>query len=342
MWKRFAVVGSGWLTLSAGLAAAQCVVEDSFNDGTPTGVWTLATSPGSSVQVSESYGRMNFAGTVNYGSYDLAFGWSEGWDLDMTQNWALSASWRCNAPAPAGYYGEIGIAVGVMLDVDPYVPTLGYGMTMSTGLYHQIYDGFVYDFRYQVLNRWVNDAYYEIASDYEFSDQSGTTYIWYDAYADRLYMDDQLYGQNPWSLSNFRGGGSWQTTGTVGFGVYSWGTVSSFNWNQIYGDNFCLIDGAVVGPAVGACCVADACVATIELSCEGQWMGEGSTCAPECSSCEGDVDCDGDVDVLDIAVMLDDWGAPATCRAGLDLDESGSVGVHDLLLLLQSWGTCGG
>jgi hypothetical protein len=335
--------GLAAMAVSSPLAAyAQCVVQDDFNDGTPAGIWTHATSPGSSVQVAESYGRINFAGTVNYGTYDLGFGWSTGWELDMTQNWALSATWNCNAPAPAGYYGEVGLAIGVMLDVDPELPSLRYGMTMSTGLYHEIYDGWVYDFRYQVLNRWTNDAYTEVVGDYYYDELSGTTYIWYDAYTNRLYVDNQLYGANPWVLTNFRGGGSWETTATIGYGVYSWGTVSSFNWNQMYGDNFCLIDGAVVGPAVGACCAGGTCVETIESSCDGQWMGEGSSCEASCSSCVGDVDCSGAVDAGDITAMLDDWGAPSACRAAMDLDGSGVIGVLDLLLLLQAWGPCGG
>lgn len=59
--------------------------------------------------------------------------------------------------------------------------------------------------------------------------------------------------------------------------------------------------------------------------------------------CLGDLDCDGDVGVKDLLILLGSWGPcpapPATCLADLDCD--GSVGVEDLLILLGEWGPCG-
>ena len=59
--------------------------------------------------------------------------------------------------------------------------------------------------------------------------------------------------------------------------------------------------------------------------------------------CLADLDCDGDVGVKDLLILLGSWGPcpapPAPCDADLDCD--GTVGVLDLLILLGEWGPCG-
>ncbi len=65
---------------------------------------------------------------------------------------------------------------------------------------------------------------------------------------------------------------------------------------------------------------------------------------PDCQvCCLADLDCDGDVGVPDLLILLGSWGPcpapPAPCDADLDCD--GSVGVSDLLILLGEWGPCG-
>jgi len=56
-------------------------------------------------------------------------------------------------------------------------------------------------------------------------------------------------------------------------------------------------------------------------------------------SIDGDLDGDGDVDVLDLLALLSDWGPcpppPQDCPA--DLDANGTVDVLDLLILLGNW-----
>jgi uncharacterized membrane protein len=58
--------------------------------------------------------------------------------------------------------------------------------------------------------------------------------------------------------------------------------------------------------------------------------------------CFADLDCDGNVGVPDLLILLGSWGPcpapPAPCDADLDCD--GVVGVKDLLLLLAAWNTC--
>ena len=54
----------------------------------------------------------------------------------------------------------------------------------------------------------------------------------------------------------------------------------------------------------------------------------------------GDLDGNGVVDVFDLLILLDSWGA---CRAGslcpADLNDDGTVDVFDMLILLENWGS---
>jgi hypothetical protein len=227
-----------------------------------------------------------------------------------------------------------------MLDADPETLALTYGMSMSTGLHHEFYEGYGnYDFRYQVLAEWNNDIQTTLQQDSSFSPTSGTTYIWYDEALDQLYVNDSWSLSGAWSFYNFRAGGSGQSTAMVAYAVYSWGDVPAFGWNKLFGDNFCILDGAVVGPSVGACCTADTCWETIAHSCDGEWQGAGSTCE-SASGCVGDVDGSGSVGPADVFTLLDHWGQNSTCQEVADFDASGAVGVLDLLIVLEHWGSC--
>lgn len=55
-------------------------------------------------------------------------------------------------------------------------------------------------------------------------------------------------------------------------------------------------------------------------------------------ACPGDLDANGQVDVLDLLALLGAWGPCAGCPADLNLD--GTVDVQDLLILLGAWGAC--
>lgn len=62
---------------------------------------------------------------------------------------------------------------------------------------------------------------------------------------------------------------------------------------------------------------------------------------PAYAQCEGDFNADGQIDGIDLAVVLSQWGP---CEDGLpcsgDVDRNGSVDAADLSTLLADWGTC--
>jgi hypothetical protein len=66
---------------------------------------------------------------------------------------------------------------------------------------------------------------------------------------------------------------------------------------------------------------------------------DGDGVPDECR-CPGDADGDGAVNVVDLVLVLQQWGR---CGAGTcpDLDGDGAVTVADLVLVLQHWGDCG-
>lgn len=58
------------------------------------------------------------------------------------------------------------------------------------------------------------------------------------------------------------------------------------------------------------------------------------------SSCEGDLDGDGFVGVLDLLGVLSDWGCTESCSG--DANADGSVDVQDVLTVLSNFGFCDG
>ena len=60
----------------------------------------------------------------------------------------------------------------------------------------------------------------------------------------------------------------------------------------------------------------------------------------ECLECEcnADLDFDFEVDVLDLLVILEQWGICAGCSADFNGDDG--VDILDLLIILDQWGSC--
>ena len=97
---------------------------------------------------------------------------------------------------------------------------------------------------------------------------------------------------------------------------YSWNSIK--DWLDPTSSNTQTLDSlcSTTPPdPTGACCIDDACSVTTEVGCGGTWFGADSTCA-------------------------DDLCGPSSDACEYDHDEDGKVGVVDLMLLLKNWGDC--
>jgi len=107
----------------------------------------------------------------------------------------------------------------------------------------------------------------------------------------------------------------------------------------------------------GACCLPDGSCESLCLDeCEqmgGIYQGQGADCdlvtCPQPTSCPGDLNLDGRVDVFDLLDLLGQWGmcgdpCPPTCNADIAGDGPVAtdcvVNVFDLLAVLGAWGEC--
>ncbi len=71
----------------------------------------------------------------------------------------------------------------------------------------------------------------------------------------------------------------------------------------------------------------------------GYTDGGGNLIAEECPPCtSGDLDGDGVVGPMDLAILLGSWGPCAGCPA--DVNDDGQVDAFDLATLLSVWGPC--
>ena len=100
-------------------------------------------------------------------------------------------------------------------------------------------------------------------------------------------------------------------------------------------------------PPLGACCLANCgCAVMTQMDCTnngGSWAGPGTDCsdldgdgiADACFTCIGDLNCDGSVDLNDLAQLLSNYGQTSgmTYQQG-DTDGDGDVDLSDLAALL--------
>ena len=100
------------------------------------------------------------------------------------------------------------------------------------------------------------------------------------------------------------------------------------------------------GDPTGACCFGADCFVTTQAECNGnggEYVGDDTTCgANTCgspSTCDADINGDGNVDVSDVLAMVSAWG---TNDPDADVNGDGTVGVADLLLVIDGWGPCEG
>jgi hypothetical protein len=325
MWKRLQV-GAVLSILCGQASGGTCVVIDAFSDDDPYDTWVLsATSPGY-VHVEESAGRLQFPmlNPTIVNGFHTAFAWSDGWGVDLSQDWSASVSWSAAFPDLAFSGTQTSLMFAVMRNGDSGYPIPIDGVSVAavkTGYYPQGIDTI------DIID-W-SGGLGTVSTSAGRSWESTTTDFVYDASAGTLTFEStDGVGGVVWSI-NGTGASAW-----LGFGATSNGSpVGSWSGLVVAIQDIC-VEGAIVGAAVGACCIDAGCVQTIEASCFGTWDGAGSMC----SSCAGDLDGDGAVSSADLLTLLDRFGA-ADCQA--DLDGGGVVDVFDILSLLQRWGDCG-
>ena len=93
---------------------------------------------------------------------------------------------------------------------------------------------------------------------------------------------------------------------------------------------------------MGACCASNGvCFEAEQLSCENvgfTFLGEGVECTSNtCTTCAGDYDESGAVDIDDLLSLLAVFG---TANDDHDLNGDGMITVDDLLVLIAAFGNC--
>ncbi len=273
-----------------------CVVSDDF--GTNTGLWALDTNRPEIMAVSDSNNQLDFwAPSENTGFLDaMAVAMSDGWKVDMTQDWAFSANWKISPPTPD--YGDVGIAFVLALegDMDNFYIERGY--TLGGGVAYDPNFGFVD--HYETTNLWY-DGVRVIQTEYDRYYTTNTTYIWYDASTQRIYYNDALYV--PFDAGVSLAGLSSETEAWVGFAGYNFGLVPAFSTGSLWADDVCMIDGSII----------------VE------------------SNCPADLNDDAVIDVIDLLLVIDEWGSTG---GNADINGDGIVDVVDLLEIVGNWGPC--
>ena len=314
--------------------AQDCVFYESCSDNVIDSKWLTSATNSSVLGCIEENGRLEFpAFSENTGGEYFAGIISNGWKVNMLENWMVSIRYNLGFNSPS--YGDTGLGFILAFDIDPLQPTLFTGYTLSGGTENF---GFS-ESPYEAARFWQSGVSTIQSLAYRSYIQS-TVYVWYDADLDCISHSD-VPGIPASTVCGVRSLSS-ETVASLGMFGFSFGVVPSSPGSQSWGDDFCLMYGELVGPLVGACCMEDGCSQTLLGDCSGVWFGKGSTCddaAVQCSTCEGDLTSDDQVDGADITVLLNDWGSAS---GDSDLNDDGVVGGADLTILLSSWGACGG
>ena len=324
------------LLLAPATSAQDCVYLDDFDDNTTPDSWALFSTDTSRLQCVEQNGRLEFpAPNANPGGTHFSGVVSDGWAIDMEADWAVSIRYNLKFGMPT--LGDTGLAFIVAFDFDVDQPGLFTGYSLAGGIEQE---SGLEPYYYETTRLWQNGAT-SITTETERDYDQSTIYIWYDASSGTISQGETLYvaegvvsGINDLSVL---------TTARMGLVSYSFGSVPSWSGSQSWVDDFCIINGTLVGNLAGGCCIdGDVCIATLETECSGTWLGQGVFCDGPDAGCsgQGDVDLnfDGIVDGADLSILLSAWGcADAGCSA--DIDGSGTVDGADLTLLLSAWGS---
>ena len=333
--RKTALTGTvSFLTLATSVPslAQGCLLRDDFNDNSTASTWLNFSTDESILLCLEQNGRLEFPSPSSNPGYNIFAGRvSDGWEIDMTENWAVSIRFRIEQnPATLG---DSGVAFVVAFEINETYPELFTGYSLSGGIANYGSGASPYE----ITRLWINETS-EVGTELYRSYVESTVYIWYDAETGCISHSDVLYA--PWSTTCGVNDLSNLTNARLGIIAYSFGQVPSSSGSQLWIDNFCIIDGVVVGNAAGACCVGNGCIQTIQASCNGTWLGTGTSCDDEsesCVSCTGDLTSDGLVDGADLNILLGDWGQSTSTA---DINNDGLIDGADLNILLGAWGVC--
>ena len=108
---------------------------------------------------------------------------------------------------------------------------------------------------------------------------------------------------------------------------------------QYYGDDTTDCPATCAELVFGACCQNGDCNYMPDLVCliQGGTFFPGEFCDPDtCTSCIGDLDGDGTINVNDLLALLAAFGLN---DAG-DCDDDGDTDINDVLRLIDAWGEC--
>jgi hypothetical protein len=332
-----------WIVGPAVLANADsCVLSDSFGDNTLSPLWTVHQSSNSTVDATESSGRLRFVASENvYPNNSSTIVASDYWGMDMTGDWAISGDWWATPPQPT--WGETSLSLGILLIGDPYEASVTYGATATIG--------YAYDpnyppaYRYEMGIYWANGDWEEIVHEAS-TRTSGTSFIWYDVESDTISIGDSITDPYAWSIPYFRSNcPGTPAIATVFIMVQNLEDVPAYNSGTYAIDNFCVVYGATVN--TGACCANEICNAGVTseecTALNGTYQGDSTTCydvsCEQAEYCTGDVNGDGSVALSDILILTSASVWDSTDYYS-DIDGNGIVGIGDLLMLLEYWGSC--
>jgi hypothetical protein len=324
------------LTTTLAVAGTDCIVSDDF--GVSNGLWLDGANQTNNMRMQLADDRLHAYSP--YGHYSsspaLAGAMSYGWAMDMTEDWAIQADLHIDPPSPA--HGDVGMMFTVMLEGNPQTMSMTRAWTFGGGTYYDYISGQGYTYR--STTKWTNGQ--------ATTDQFGygravedRWYIWWDSSTGIMYGGDTLHATGTAFASSLNAF-STSSAAWVGLGGYAWGSVSAFN-GSMWGDDICVLYGSAQGSLVGACCFGDTCEQVPLAACTGTFLGFGVAC--ESCVCDSEPSCPGDffedyvVNVTDLNLLLTVWGTEA---CNYDLDGSGDVGMVDLLTVLQNWGLCSG
>lgn len=270
-WSSPALMGTATVLLLASATIAQdCVLEDDFEDDQPAPTWIQADLNDNRFRVEERNGRVEFWGPANNnGNVYLSMQSGEDWYIDMTRDWSCSLLMHANPITPQN--GEMAAGFFLMMEGSTLEPSVRDGIAITAGTYNYGTG----DTDYTAVRAWDEGTGYVLAT-YNRGWTDRTMYFWFDASEDCLAWGYEL--GSPVSTICSISALSDETKATISLGGYSIGTMNSSSGNRLWCDDFCLIEGTLVGPALGACCVELACSETIEAGCAGEWLGEETTC----------------------------------------------------------------